>query len=110
MNTGDFFIDVGAASEVAPGDVLAFRVRDRDFVVCNAAGTLYALADRCTHAAWSLAGSELRGCEIVCSLHGARFDVRDGTATAPPASKSLSTFPIRERNGRIEVQVAAPPR
>ena len=92
------------------GRAVAFRALGRDFLLCHVDGRYFAVADRCTHAAWSLANGELRGCELVCALHGARFDLRTGAATRPPASKPLRTFPVRTQGDRIEVQITAPPR
>ncbi len=104
------FTDVCATSEIPPGRAVAVRAAGRDFLLCHAEGRYYAVAERCTHAAWSLAGGEVRGCELACSLHGARFDLRTGDATRPPASKPLRTFPVRTRGGRIQVQVTPLPR
>ena len=104
------FVDVCARTEVPEGKVVAFEAFGRAFLVCNAAGTFYAVADRCTHAAWSLAGSDLLGCEIVCGLHGGRFDLRTGEAAASPASKPIQTFAVRAQGARIEVRVPPPPR
>jgi nitrite reductase/ring-hydroxylating ferredoxin subunit len=103
------FHDIGPASGVAPGKAVAFETRGRRFVVCNTGEEFFAVADRCTHAAWRLADSALRGGEIVCSLHGARFDLRTGAATGPPASKPLRTFAVRNEGGRLLVQVPPPP-
>ena len=103
------FHDVGPTSAIAPGEVVRFEALGRRFVVCNTGSELYAVADRCTHAAWALAGSELRGFELICSLHGARFDLRSGAAVAPPASKPIRTFAVRTENGRVLVQVSPPP-
>ena len=97
--------DVGPANAVAPGQAVAFDVGGRRFLVCNASGSFYAVADRCSHAAWRLAGSEICGRELVCSLHGARFDLGTGAATRPPASKPLRTFSVRVRDGRLLVRV-----
>ena len=102
------FRDVGPISAVPPGDAIAFEASGRRFVVCNAGGQLYAVADRCTHAAWPLAGSDLRDCDLVCSLHGARFDLRTGVATAPPATKPLQTYLTRTEHGRILVRLPPP--
>lgn len=114
MPTGESFSppfrDVGPTAAVSPGEAVAFEAEGRRFVVCNVDGTFYAIADRCTHAAWPLAGSDLVACEVVCALHGARFDVRTGRATAPPASKPLRTFLVRAENGRLLVQVPPPVR
>jgi 3-phenylpropionate/trans-cinnamate dioxygenase ferredoxin subunit len=108
-STANPFLDVGPTSAVAPRSAVGFEASGRRFIVCNTGDDFYALADRCTHAAWGLAGSELRGCEIVCALHGASFDLRTGEATAPPASKSLRTFPVRVEKGRLLVQIQPPP-
>ncbi len=104
------FVDVAAEAEVGPSQVVPIRVGRRDLLLCNVDGTLFAIADRCTHAAWTLADGELRNGEIICSLHGATFDVRTGRATGAPATKALGTFPVRTQNGRILVQVHQPPR
>ena len=104
------FLDICATADVPEGAVVAFEARGRSFLVCNAGGNFYAIADRCTHAAWSLAGSDLVGCEIVCGLHGGHFDLRTGEATTPPANKPIRTFAVRTREDRIEVRVTSPPR
>jgi 3-phenylpropionate/trans-cinnamate dioxygenase ferredoxin subunit len=104
------FLDVCHVRDVPEGAVVAFRSNGRDLLLCNAGGEIFAVADRCTHAAWPLAGSELIGCEIVCALHGARFDLHTGEPTHAPASKPLQTFPVRLKNDRLEVRATAPPR
>jgi nitrite reductase/ring-hydroxylating ferredoxin subunit len=108
--SGDHWADLCAPADLPVGAVVAFRANGRDLLLCSAEGEIFAIASRCTHAAWDLVGSELRGCEITCSLHGARFDLRTGQATASPASKPLQTFPVRLQNGRVEVQAPPPPR
>ena len=79
-------------------------------LVCRVQGELFAVADRCTHAAWCLADSALHGTEIECSLHGGRFDLRTGGATARPATKPLRVFPLRTRGDRVEIRVPPLPR
>ena len=48
--------------------------------------------------------------DVAGSLHGATFDLRTGAATGLPATKPLRTFPVRTRDGRIQVAVPPPPR
>lgn len=103
-------MDVCATADVPEGAVVAFEALGRSFLICNAAGSFHAIAERCTHSAWSLAGSDLVGCEIVCGLHGGRFDLRTGEATTPPANKPIRTFVVRTRGERLEVGVTPPPR
>ena len=108
--TGDLpFRDVCGVDELPRGEVVAFEAGGRRLLLCNAEGEVFAIAERCSHAAWDLVGSKLRGAEIVCALHGARFDLRSGRPTARPASKPIDTYAARVREGRIEVRVPPPP-
>lgn len=104
------FFDLCAEGDLPAGQATAFQANGRELLLCNAGGEVFAIASRCSHAAWDLAGSEIAGGEIVCALHGARFDLRTGEATARPASKPLQTFAVRRRHGRIEVRVPPRPR
>ena len=105
------WVDVAALADApSPGGVARFQLGGRGVLVCNVAGELYAVAARCTHAAWPLDGGPLEGSELVCTLHGARFDVRDGRPRARPASKPLETFAVRIRAERVELAPVGPAR
>jgi 3-phenylpropionate/trans-cinnamate dioxygenase ferredoxin subunit len=86
------FRRAAAVDEIAPGRAVECTVDGREVLVCNVGGELYAVADVCTHD---------RG----CPRHGARFDVRDGSVTAPPAVKPIATYAARVRDGIIEVEL-----
>ena len=65
---------------------------------------IYATDDRCTHEEWSLGDDgELEGHEIVCCLHLAAFDVRNGTPTRFPATVALKVYPVRVVEGEVWV-------
>lgn len=100
--------DVAPEAALGDGEMLAVEIDGREIAVCRVAGTLHAVSLRCTHAAWAMRDGPLEGFELVCGLHGARFDVRDGSPTAGPARGPLDRWPVRVRQGRIEV--ALPPR
>lgn len=65
---------------------------------------LYAIEDVCTHDGGDLASGVLEGYEIVCPRHGARFDLRTGEVTAPPAYASVAVLPVRVEAGWVEVR------
>lgn len=95
---------VAPAEAIPPG---ARRVVDVDGVavlVFNLDGSYYAIEDVCTHDGGELASGEWLGAEIVCPRHGARFDIRTGTVTAPPAYSAVATFPVRLASGFVEVR------
>lgn len=100
--------DVAPAGAICEGHAVEFEARGRRFLVCRRAGEFFAVADRCTHAAWRFSNGSLLAGELVCPLHGGRFDVSTGRATCPPASKPLRTYAVVVRNGRILVDVPPP--
>ena len=89
---------------LAPGEKRAVRVGDQELLVLRLDDEYFAVSNRCPHAAWPLANEPVDGMEIVCTLHGARFDVRDGCPTGGPTSKPLATFPIELRNDELYVR------
>ena len=81
------------------------RVEDREILICRVRDDYFALGSRCTHSAWPLAAEPIEGMEIICTLHGAHFDLRDGCPTRGPASKPLATYPIEFRDGELYVSI-----
>ena len=92
-------------SPLASGDKMVAKVDGREVLICCVEDEYFALASRCSHAAWPLVGEPIDGHEIICTLHGARFDLRDGCPTLGPASKPLATFPIEKRDGALFVSI-----
>jgi len=93
-----FTVDDLADGEVRPvpeaPHIAVYRVGDE----------FYATQDSCSHEEWSLGeDGELEGYEVLCSLHMARFDVRDGRALCLPALRGLKTYPVTVRDGQVMV-------
>ena len=97
---------VEETSNIAPGEKVLIRVGEREILLCRVQSGYYAFASRCSHAAWPLAGEPIEGHEIICTLHGARFDMRDGCPTLGPASKPLATYPVEHREGALYVSLS----
>ena len=93
------------SGELASGQRLTIVIDDREILICRSGEDYYAVSNRCTHAAWPLTSEPIEGFEIVCTLHGARFDLRDGCPTLGPASKPLSAYPIDQRDGALWVSL-----
>jgi len=77
----------------------------REIVICHTATGVFALDNICTHAHARLCEGRLRATRLVCPLHGASFDIRDGRVLAPPAVIALATHPVRVVEGIVEVAV-----
>jgi len=74
-------------------------------IVFNLGGNFYAIEDRCSHDDSPLHEGELEGDEIICPWHGARFCLKTGEVTEPPAYEDIQTFPVRIENGLIQIKV-----
>lgn len=83
---------------------MVFEVGQHWVVVFNVDGTYYALRDLCTHDDGPLAEGQLYGCEIECPRHGARFDVRTGEVTAPPAVRPVPIYPVRVVGNEVQIE------
>lgn len=97
--------------DLPEGHMSACRVGERDILLCHTREGVFALDNVCTHAYARMSEGRLRGSRLVCPLHGACFDVRDGRVLAPPAQQPLATHVLRLVAGMIEVAIdpAAPP-
>ena len=100
------FMTIGKGDEVAEGDTAGFEVEGTQVGVARIDGTLYAFSDVCTHRGCSLSsGGELDGTEITCECHGSVFDLTSGAILDGPASEPIETYPAREVDGDIQIEV-----
>jgi len=81
-------------SDVPGGGMKVVEVGDKRISICDVEGTLYAIEDICTHDDGPLGDGALRGDQVECSRHGARFDVKTGAAVQMPAIVPVKTFPV----------------
>ena len=99
------FTRVGTVDEVPSGKVKVYEVGGREIAICNASGDLFAIDNVCSHDEGFLDQGEVIGCEIECPKHGARFDVRTGEVTGPPAILPIDSFKVRVEGDDVEVEV-----
>ena len=92
-------------AELPLGSMRACMIGGRELVVCHSREGVFALDNICTHAHARLCEGRLRATRLVCPLHGASFDIRDGKVLGPPAVLPLPTFQVRVVDGTIEVAV-----
>src|SRR5215469_3322328 len=92
-------------AELPLGSMRAVMVAGREILLCHTREGLFALDNICTHAHARLCEGRLRATRLVCPLHGASFDIRDGRVLGPPAVVPLPTHPLRVVDGIIEVAV-----
>lgn len=95
---------VASLAAFPPGSRRVVAVEGAVIAVFNLDGEICAIEDVCTHDGGELASGDLEGGEIVCPRHGARFNLRTGAVTAPPAYEPVAVFPTRVAEGWVEVR------
>ena len=69
-------------------------------------GEVYVTDDRCSHGDASLSEEgTIDGCQVECSWHFGRFDIRTGEPVASPCTQPIQTYRVTVRDGSIYVAV-----
>jgi nitrite reductase/ring-hydroxylating ferredoxin subunit len=106
---------VAKAAEVPPGSRKLVTVGQREIVIFNVRGELFALSNKCPHKGGSLALGKMTGAvtssgpgeyeydrvgEIVrCPWHGWEFDVRTGRSWCDPDRMRLMNYAVSVQPG-----------
>ena len=98
------WISVVAVTDLLPGQHMAVEIEGAEMVVINLDGEFYAIEDICTHDGSEISSGCLVDGSIECPRHGARFDIRTGEVTAPPAYEPVETFPVQVVDGVVQVR------
>ena len=93
------------AADIPPGTMKVVDAGGVRVAVCNVEGTYYAVEDVCTHDDGPLGEGSLRGSELECPRHGARFCVKSGAALRMPAVVPVRVFPVTLVDGSVVVEV-----
>lgn len=81
--------------EVSSTEARTFRAGNRDVVLCDVDGEIYALDAICTHEDLPLEGGEIDDGRLECPWHGAVYEIATGRVRALPATRPLQVFPVR---------------
>lgn len=86
---------VGSIGELPEGSKLFVEVDDQPVALFRVNGQVYAIDDVCTHDGGPLADGKLCEFEIECDRHGARFDIRTGSALSMPAVENVRAHHVK---------------
>jgi nitrite reductase/ring-hydroxylating ferredoxin subunit len=87
------FVSVADVNDVPAGKMKHIEVGEKEILLANSEGKVYALCDRCSHTNAPLSMGALNGKVVTCPMHGARFDVTTGKKIAEPMALDPSKFP-----------------
>jgi nitrite reductase/ring-hydroxylating ferredoxin subunit len=87
------FIDASDTRGIPTGKMKHVEVEEKEILLANSNGKVYALCDRCSHMNAPLSMGTLNGKVVTCPMHGARFDVTTGKKVGEPMAPDPSKFP-----------------
>jgi MocE subfamily Rieske [2Fe-2S] domain protein len=100
------WIEVCAAADLDASDVLRFDHGRKTYaLIRDERGALHATDGICTHGNTHLAGGLVKDGIIECPKHNGRFHLADGSPARAPICRGLATYPIKERGGRLWLNV-----
>lgn len=76
-------VHVAKIADIPAGSMIKATVGEKEIMLANVGGVIYALANRCPHMGGSLANGVLEGTTIRCPNHGAKFDITTGKNIGP---------------------------
>ncbi len=80
-----------------------FELAHTRFVIAHTAEGFFAVADECSHDGGPIGEGNILDNEVRCPRHGARFDLRTGAVTAPPALVPIDSYRVKVENGELFV-------
>jgi nitrite reductase/ring-hydroxylating ferredoxin subunit len=104
--------EVAPVDQVLPGTMKVFRVNDKQILISNLDGKIYAINNICTHAGGELSKGKLEGKIVTCPLHGSKFDVTTGQCVAGPKigflrikGKDETVFEVKVEENKIKISM-----
>ena len=104
----DGWLEVCPSNDLGREKAHRFDYDKRSFALYRTADNhVYASDGFCTHGNEHLAEGRVKGTIIECAKHHGTFDVRDGAPVRLPVCVGLKTYPVRERDGTLWVNLSA---
>lgn len=96
---------IASTADIPVGKTHCVSVGEHEILICNSKEGWFAVDNLCTHADARLSEGKLKGCKVICPLHGAAFDIRDGAALSKPARTPLQTYPLAIDGDNILIDI-----
>ena len=91
--------------KVTSGKLYGFHYNEKQILLANLDGKIYATDLICTHAEADLSNGMLSEEGVRCPLHLSVFNLETGMPQNPPAEKPLRTYNVKIDQNEIYVEV-----
>lgn len=99
------FVKVAKQSEIADQSAKCVEIVGKRIALFNLGGVFYAIDDTCAHEGGPLSEGSVEGEEVECPWHNARYNIKSGDATAPPAPRGVTKYNVRLSGDSIEIEL-----
>jgi 3-phenylpropionate/trans-cinnamate dioxygenase ferredoxin subunit len=100
------FVAVVNTGDLSERQIVCVEVEGLSLAISQSKGLFYAVENLCTHAVSTFDEGRIKGCFIICPLHGAMFDMRSGEPKGALAKKPLRVFGTRvNQESMLEVNM-----
>ena len=100
----DAFINVADITDIEVIQSQSVELDGKAILICHTTKGIFAVEDKCSHADIPLCGGQIIDNFITCPVHGAVFDLTDGSVQSPPAFEDLETFEVQIEGTSISVK------
>lgn len=98
-------IKVAKTHEIDDKCAKCIEIKGRTIALFNLGGEFFAIDDLCTHEDAPLSEGFVEGDEVECPWHAARFNIKTGEATCPPAYENVGRYNVRVSGDDIEIEI-----
>lgn len=106
LETGNIVVNLGPLDQIPIGQSRCFVVHDQDIALVRPrTGGLFALENRCPHRRGPLSEGIVGGGQIVCPLHGHKFDLLTGKGSE--AHECVRVFKVWEAQGQMMMEYSS---
>ena len=86
-------------------DLKRFDYNNKTYCIYHIKDGFFATDGICTHEEVHLEDGLVMGDEIECPMHQGIFDIKTGKAKSPPACEDLKTYPVKNEENKIFIQL-----
>jgi sulfite reductase beta subunit-like hemoprotein/nitrite reductase/ring-hydroxylating ferredoxin subunit len=91
------------ADEIQEGAAKLVRLKGEEMAIFKSGGQLYGVQNNCPHEGGQLCNGWIEAGEVVCPLHGYKFDLKNGACSTDPKLK-VKVFKLVSRGDEISVE------
>ena len=93
-------------SELEEGQIRGVTIDGDSIALYRIDGQVFATTDTCSHQKCSIEEfGTIVGEEVECMCHLARFNIKTGQATRPPALKPLKTYQVKVEGENVLIEL-----